>query len=192
MSNFLFIKLFRPDCQKVYLLTKNVKNFRKYTMDNNKYDETISDSKSESILKAISILESEVKNNEEKAICRPNISVRKIIIKHIIYICAFTLFCLSLFQTLTLLNFGSTYKSIISLVVVLIFLLLRFKCFCIDIILLYQKLAPEKLRRSCLFEPSCSEYMLLAIDKYGTFKGVLRGIKRLLRCHHPNGGVDYP
>ena len=59
-------------------------------------------------------------------------------------------------------------------------------------ILLYQKYAPEKMRRSCLFTPSCSEYMLLAIEKYGVFIGVYKGVRRLLRCHHPNGGEDYP
>ena len=166
--------------------------FRKNSMDYNKYEETISDSKSESILKAISILESEVKCSSEKTICRPNINVRKIIGKHIFYICAFVVFCLLIFQLLTHLNFRNTYIYMTLIVLGLIFLTFSFKSFCIDLILLYQKLAPEKLRRSCLFEPSCSEYMLLAIDKYGTFKGVLRGIKRLLRCHHPNGGVDYP
>lgn len=161
-------------------------------MDNNKYEETISDSKSDSLLKAIGFLESEVKNSDKKIICRPNINVGKTMVKHIVYVCIFTLLCLLLFQVLTFLNFSNTYICIILVAFVLLFLIVRFKNFCVDLILLYQKLAPEKLRQSCLFEPSCSEYMLLAIDKYGPFKGVLRGIKRLLRCHHPNGGVDYP
>jgi len=161
-------------------------------MDNNKYEETISDSKSDSLLKAIRFLESEVKNSEKKTICRPDINVGKTIVKHIVCFCIFTLLCLLLFQLLTFFNFSNTYICILLVTFVLIFLIVRFKSFCVDLILLYQKLAPEKLRRSCLFEPSCSEYMLLAIDKYGTFKGVLKGIKRLLRCHHPNGGVDYP
>ena len=66
------------------------------------------------------------------------------------------------------------------------------KPFFIVTVLNYQKFAPEELRRSCLFTPTCSEYMLLAIDKYGFIKGVIKGVKRLLRCHPPNGGVDYP
>lgn len=56
----------------------------------------------------------------------------------------------------------------------------------------YQRTAPETLRKSCRFIPSCSEYMILAVKKYGTIKGVFMGIKRILRCHAPNGGVDYP
>ena len=29
-------------------------------------------------------------------------------------------------------------------------------------------------------------------EKYGDFRGVAKGIGRLLRCHYPNGGTDYP
>lgn len=56
----------------------------------------------------------------------------------------------------------------------------------------YQKHAPKRLRESCLFIPTCSDYMLLAIEKYGLFRGVIKGINRICRCHPPNGGIDYP
>ncbi len=43
----------------------------------------------------------------------------------------------------------------------------------------------------CKFYPSCSEYMLQAIQKYGCIKGGALGIKRLLRCHpFAKGGYD--
>lgn len=43
----------------------------------------------------------------------------------------------------------------------------------------------------CKFYPSCSEYMLQAIQKYGCIKGIWLGIKRLLRCHpFAKGGYD--
>lgn len=67
-----------------------------------------------------------------------------------------------------------------------------FPPFVIVTVLNYQKFAPESLRKACLFTPTCSEYMLLAIKKYGFLKGFLKGIKRLFRCHPPNGGVDEP
>ncbi len=57
---------------------------------------------------------------------------------------------------------------------------------------LYQKYAPEFVRSSCLFEPCCSEYMKIAINKYGVCKGFIKGIKRIFRCRYPNGGVDEP
>lgn len=57
---------------------------------------------------------------------------------------------------------------------------------------LYQNKASDETRLRCVFEPSCSEYMILAIQKYGWLRGVIKGIKRLGRCHPPNGGKDYP
>lgn len=43
----------------------------------------------------------------------------------------------------------------------------------------------------CKFYPSCSQYMLEAIEKYGAVKGVILGIRRLLRCHPlAKGGYD--
>lgn len=56
----------------------------------------------------------------------------------------------------------------------------------------YQNKAPDNVRLRCVFEPSCSEYMILALQKYGLIKGLAKGIHRLFRCHSPNGGVDYP
>jgi len=57
---------------------------------------------------------------------------------------------------------------------------------------LYQRYASEELRLSCVFEPCCSDYMILSIQKHGVVRGIVKGIKRLRRCHHPNGGEDYP
>jgi len=57
---------------------------------------------------------------------------------------------------------------------------------------LYQKTAPARIRNSCLFEPTCSEYMALSIKKYGVKIGLKKGIDRLKRCKIPNGGIDYP
>jgi putative component of membrane protein insertase Oxa1/YidC/SpoIIIJ protein YidD len=34
--------------------------------------------------------------------------------------------------------------------------------------------------------------MIMAIKKYGSIKGFILGLKRLFRCHYPNGGYDYP
>lgn len=43
----------------------------------------------------------------------------------------------------------------------------------------------------CRFSPSCSSYMMQAIERHGLISGMWLGTKRLLRCHpfHP-GGVD--
>ena len=44
--------------------------------------------------------------------------------------------------------------------------------------------------RNCRFAPSCSEYGLEAIEKYGGIKGGHLAIKRILRCN-PWGGHGY-
>jgi hypothetical protein len=43
---------------------------------------------------------------------------------------------------------------------------------------------------SCRFVPTCSEYALQALKKYGPFKGSWLAFKRILRCH-PGGGSGY-
>ena len=43
---------------------------------------------------------------------------------------------------------------------------------------------------TCLFVPTCSEYAIQAIKKYGPLKGTYLAIKRILHCH-PWGGSGY-
>ena len=44
---------------------------------------------------------------------------------------------------------------------------------------------------SCRFVPSCSEYALIAVEKYGAGRGAWLATKRLLRCHpFSKGGYD--
>lgn len=44
---------------------------------------------------------------------------------------------------------------------------------------------------TCRFMPTCSDYALQAIDKYGVLRGGKMAVRRILRCHpfHP-GGYD--
>ena len=56
---------------------------------------------------------------------------------------------------------------------------------------LYQRSVSLFLPPSCRFSPSCSEYMLQAIQKKGIGQGLYLGFKRILRCHPWNpGGFD--
>ena len=54
-----------------------------------------------------------------------------------------------------------------------------------------RQLSPLKKTPTCRFIPTCSEYALLAMEKYGAWKGTRLAICRVLRCHpfHP-GGYD--
>jgi putative membrane protein insertion efficiency factor len=55
----------------------------------------------------------------------------------------------------------------------------------------YQQAVSPHLPVSCRYVPSCSAYTYEAVQKYGAFRGLVLGLKRLLRCHpfHP-GGYD--
>lgn len=63
----------------------------------------------------------------------------------------------------------------------------------ISIIRIYQQtLSPDQgiLQRlgmkqggTCVFYPTCSEYTIHAIEKYGVVKGIYKGTKRIVRCH---------
>ena len=57
----------------------------------------------------------------------------------------------------------------------------------------YQKTLSPLLGDVCRFHPSCSNYFLQAVHKYGPIRGSWRGVRRICRCHpfHP-GGYDPP
>ena len=63
----------------------------------------------------------------------------------------------------------------------------------VTIVRLYQWLLSPLLGQRCRFYPSCSEYFIGAVRKYGAISGSFRGVLRILRCHpfHP-GGYDPP
>jgi uncharacterized protein len=58
---------------------------------------------------------------------------------------------------------------------------------------LYQIVLGPIFGGQCRFHPTCSEYFILAVRKYGAIRGTLKGLARIARCHpfHP-GGEDYP
>ena len=59
----------------------------------------------------------------------------------------------------------------------------------IKIIELYQ-ITPLHCHSLCRYNPSCSEYMKEAIETHGVCKGIILGIKRILKCN-PLGGHGY-
>ena len=58
---------------------------------------------------------------------------------------------------------------------------------------LYQWVLSPLIGRHCRFEPTCSEYFIESVRKYGAIRGALRGVLRICRCHPWNpGGHDPP
>jgi len=65
------------------------------------------------------------------------------------------------------------------------------KKFIILMILFYKKCISPLKPKSCRFYPTCSDYALSAIEKYGVVIGGIKAFKRILRCHPFNpGGYD--
>ncbi|MCQ2554518.1 MAG: membrane protein insertion efficiency factor YidD [Clostridia bacterium] len=55
----------------------------------------------------------------------------------------------------------------------------------------YQKYISPMTRAHCIFYPTCSQYFIQALEKYGVIKGSYLGIKRILKCHPwHKGGYD--
>jgi len=61
----------------------------------------------------------------------------------------------------------------------------------LELIKLYQSTLSRVMPPNCRFTPSCSQYTYEAIVKFGLFKGVWLGARRIVRCHPFNaGGYD--
>jgi putative component of membrane protein insertase Oxa1/YidC/SpoIIIJ protein YidD len=48
------------------------------------------------------------------------------------------------------------------------------------------------VRGACRFTPTCSDYSVLAIERYGLVDGGRRALARFARCRPPYGGRDDP
>jgi len=61
----------------------------------------------------------------------------------------------------------------------------------LNMLRLYKRNISPMLGPRCRFDPSCSEYMYIAVARYGALRGFWMGIKRLVRCNpFCRGGYD--
>lgn len=60
----------------------------------------------------------------------------------------------------------------------------------VGLIRLYQLLVSPYLPASCRYWPTCSEYAVQALRRYGAGRGLWRALRRLGRCR-PLGGCGY-
>jgi len=55
----------------------------------------------------------------------------------------------------------------------------------------YKRFVSPLLPSACRFYPTCSEYMMEAVEKHGVPRGVWMGVRRIGRCHpFHSGGYD--
>ena len=115
---------------------------------------------------------------------RPKISYIKPIIAILVYVAQFI--------GLLFIPYGKLWIEIAVLAIYsLVYFAFIAKRTVIWLVHLYQNKAPDEVRLKCVMEPSCSEYMILAVEKYGVIRGVFKGIHRLFRCGNDEG-IDYP
>ena len=63
----------------------------------------------------------------------------------------------------------------------------------VAVVRFYQICLGPLLPKVCRFEPSCSEYFILAVKKHGPIRGGCKGVWRICRCHPGSaGGFDEP
>ena len=115
---------------------------------------------------------------------RPKMHYTKPIIALLVFIAQFAALCFIPYKTWWM-------AAIVLSLYTIIYLSVIAKKAIIWMVHLYQNLASDATRLKCAFEPSCSEYMILSVEKYGVPKGVAKGINRMCRCGREHG-VDYP
>jgi putative membrane protein insertion efficiency factor len=60
----------------------------------------------------------------------------------------------------------------------------------VQLVLLYRVTLGRLLGGHCRFHPSCSQYAIDAVNKYGAARGAWKAAKRVAKCH-PFGGKGY-
>ena len=68
---------------------------------------------------------------------------------------------------------------------------MRMRWLMINLVLLYRATLGWFLGGDCKYLPTCSQYAIDAINKYGALRGTWRAVKRVARCHPwSRGGWD--
>ncbi len=127
-------------------------------------------------------------NNYKRIFVRPTVNWLRVMMWFLIFVVyiSIILYIFNLTRTNQLL------KIIVITLSLFLYFAFSLKRVIICSIQIYQRYAPESIRGKCRFEPSCSQYMILAIQKYGLLTGIKKGVNRLKRCNINGGGFDSP
>lgn len=128
----------------------------------------------------------------ERPLYRPNITYCKTAVVAILICVISVCFSILLFKCLSLLGFF-LLKKIYYPVFFILELTVFSRFIAITAIRLYQHYAPEEVRRRCLLKPTCSEYAIIVLKRYGTLIGLIKIWKRLnIKCRGNVYYIDEP
>ncbi len=144
----------------------------------------------------------------ERSLDRPDTDAKKAIKSVVVYLLSSSAIGISMFYLFSRLGVFALFPDAVNgfreahgiwfgfIFVALVYALIGIFCLkkaIIGCIKLYQHYAPEEIRRRCLFKPTCSEYAILAIEKYGLFIGLIKTYIRLFKkCKGNIYRIDYP
>jgi putative component of membrane protein insertase Oxa1/YidC/SpoIIIJ protein YidD len=123
----------------------------------------------------------------KRKLFRPDTTIKQVL-KH-------TMIFIFVVSGIAVIIFLVTNFSLLFVLVIcsLLGLMIRSKEIVIGLVKVYQHYAPDDVRRKCLLMPTCSEYMILSVQKYGVLRGVYKGVYRLLiTCRGTVYRTDYP
>ena len=128
----------------------------------------------------------------KRPLFRPNITLKTMILSTLVF--SIIALIISMLAYVILLTFEVYISKLFCYILVcLILFLISSKKICINAIKLYQHYAPEKIRRKCMLKPTCSEYAIIVLQKYGVVIGSFRILKRLFHtCKSSVYFIDEP
>lgn len=115
---------------------------------------------------------------------RPKTKITSVLVWIVIYLFVSFFIAIAGIYTFQITN----YKWLIYLISYMVFTCLFLKKICIKSIECYQHYAKEETRRKCVCVPSCSEYAIVVLKKYNTFKALNKIRVRLFKTC---GGYGY-
>ena len=144
----------------------------------------------------------------ERPLDRPDTDIKKAVISVVVYLLSSLAMGFSMLYLFSWLGIFALFSDCICdfreqhsiwfsiLFILLVYFIVGLFCLkkaVIGCIKLYQHYAPEQIRRRCLFKPTCSEYAILAIQKYGLIIGLIKSYIRLFKkCRGNIYRIDYP
>ena len=122
----------------------------------------------------------------DRPMLRPDVSIKKtlaLLLFYEIVLVAISLLIASGLKKLFSIGLAYIWVAVlVNFILSVAFIILTLKNVIIKTVLIYQRYASYSVRERCTMIPSCSEYMILAVKKYGAVKGLFKGIGRLRRC----------